>query len=364
MKLKKILCIALTILMMSSTLSLLSVSAADGPAAALEGNLIMHWDFEGDTLEEQLANKAVNGNATDALEFDNVGEHSSIEDGVANISGKFDNQLVFNGNGVKGAKLNECANEYTFFVRCNVSPDGEFQGGTYPYSLFWVQGTNVQVVRMVAQPWGAKVGPRFIVNGLEDTLSSLPADTYWYFGEFSDIAVTVKKLDNGKCKFTLYSGTTITEWTTTKNQLAGSDLMNSFAQFVFASGKKHNSVAGSDNYYVEFTKDVAYDDIRVYNKALTFDEIKKVSYEVSGIDPDETVDLGEFTFADDQTTTTTAGGDTTTAAGGDTTTANADNATTSEVEVKVGCGSAILGMALIPTAVAVGAVAVSRKKRS
>ncbi|MBO7310947.1 MAG: hypothetical protein J6U86_06105, partial [Clostridia bacterium] len=177
MKLKKILCIALTILMMSSTLSLLSVSAADGPAAALEGNLIMHWDFEGDTLEEQLSNKAENGDATDSLEFTNANNYSTIQDGVANISGKFDNQLVFTGNGTKGAKLSECANEYTFYVRSKVAQSGEFQGSAYPYSLFWVQGTNVQKVRcIVQQQASSRVGPRYPYF-VRDTLNTMPADT-------------------------------------------------------------------------------------------------------------------------------------------------------------------------------------------
>ena len=60
--------VALTLVMLIqlTVLALLPVSAADA-GQDLAGHLVVHYDFEGDTVEEALSDKATGGRVSDAL---------------------------------------------------------------------------------------------------------------------------------------------------------------------------------------------------------------------------------------------------------------------------------------------------------
>ena len=65
---------------------LLPVSAAEQPAASLDENLIIHYDFEGDDIETQLSDKAPAGSSKDDITAYKA-EDVSIADGVAHLKG-------------------------------------------------------------------------------------------------------------------------------------------------------------------------------------------------------------------------------------------------------------------------------------
>ncbi len=354
MKLKKLLCLALSILTVASVFSVMTVSAEDAPRN-IDDYLIIHWDFEGEDQATQLANKAPNGNAADILEFVTDGEKSSISNGIADIDGDIGEYLSFKGDGVsKGLKLDDCKDEFTFYVRAMTKTEGHWES-EYPYSLFWILGTGVKEVRFISQSWGSyATGPRVVGLGNGDTKATM--SQRWQLDSYSDYVISAKK-EGDSYEYIVYCGDPLAATTLRGSLPANTYIMNSFLELTLAAGKKpsyHETLTA-------FTKGTCYDDVRFYSKALTEDEIKSISAEnVENAPPPETVDPDEFTFADEEDETTKAPDETTKAPE---TTANSNNAAAETEEASGGCSSAIMGFALIPAAVAVGAVVISRKKR-
>ena len=112
-------------------------------------------------------------------------------------------------------------------------------------------------------------------------------------------------------------------YVTTLDAIPGTDkIMTKESTFAFGAGQL---TGGSD-----FGVWANYDDIRYYDKALNADEATAVSGELIELAPaPETVDPGDFTFADDEededTTTAPSGNNDTTTASNDTTAAAGDD---------------------------------------
>ena len=95
---KKLLGILVLFAMLCGVIAL--PAAAEEEPAGLDANLVVFYDFKGETLEEQLSDKAPAGNSKDNLTFyitedEESGEALSyISDGVAHIASAGDNYLL------------------------------------------------------------------------------------------------------------------------------------------------------------------------------------------------------------------------------------------------------------------------------
>ena len=83
MKTKRLFCFCLALVFMLGSLSVFSAVAEGSTSAETDANLVVHYDFLGDTIEEQLRDKAPAGSTEDNLSFGNAGNLSRIENGVA-----------------------------------------------------------------------------------------------------------------------------------------------------------------------------------------------------------------------------------------------------------------------------------------
>ncbi len=269
---KKTVAILLAMLMTVSALSVLTVNAQD--AFSVDNNLILHWNFDGSTQEEQLANKASGGEEYYSLDFATQG-NSKIEGGAATIGTEAGEQLIFNGDGTKGAILDECKTEYTFLMKAKIHYEGSWISGAN-YYLFWLNGPAQ--VRFAAQSWGTyATGPR-VIGPMGDTTNTMTQR--WSLDGYSYYAVTMK-LNGNQLTTTVYCGDSFVPSTYTTT-LSGGDLLNASSNIVLAAGKAPGGAA--------LGRDATYDDIRVYNKALSEDQLKnvisRVDSEVRDVEPE------------------------------------------------------------------------------
>ncbi|MBO7310946.1 MAG: hypothetical protein J6U86_06100 [Clostridia bacterium] len=346
MKYKKILCLALTLGMSIGVLGAVRTSAVDN--AVLSDHFIMHWDFEGETEQERLSNKAPNGSQAD-LEYRTTGL-SSISNGVANISSKSHERLAYLALGNEA--LDECNEGYTVFLRVKVSSEG---GWPWVYNLFWIKGSDVSYVRYIVENAAIEDSPLSIrprLNGpWGDTTNTAPNELCWKMDEYATIAVSARA-ENGKYIYDFYSGKDLARLSleTIPDQYV--ELMNSAAEFVFPSGKQMDAQPDHE-------KDTSYDDIRIYNRALTEKGVRAVVAEIEGTTPVEYSDVKELFYAkasdfmteEEQPKTEVS---------------TESEATTTEatvIEIEVGCGSALIGIAFVPAIAAAGVAVGSRKKR-
>ena len=363
MKLRKLLSLVLALIMVVSVFSVITVSA-DEPEA---DPLIIHWDFEGDTLEEQLANKAENGAEVDTLDLiiADGDEYTKIDNGTAKMANTAGTYLHFKGgdsgtetdasvSGNKANSLNSCTEEYTVSVRLMTDTINGTWGdvpNNQPYFIYW-GGSNIYYNRFAIQNFGGTVRPGFRFGGGGFTFTDVrPAQNTFFIVTF-----TAKANEDGSATFKGYlDGTAVYSETVPATTFGSQKIMSCWANMMFGAA---NVLVQGWGVYAE------YDDIRIYNKELSATEVAALASEINASAPVESVDPGDFTFGGGNDETTKAKNDTTTAAKGDDTTAAGDDTTAAaEVEVKSGCGAAIMGMALIPAAVAVGAAVVSRKKK-
>ncbi|MBO7311135.1 MAG: hypothetical protein J6U86_07080, partial [Clostridia bacterium] len=162
MKLKKLLSLVLALIMVVSVFSVITVSADESEADPL----IIHWHYEGDTLEEQLANKAENGAAVDTLDLiiADDDEYTKIDNGTAKMANIAGTHFQFKGGdpgtdtdasvtGNKANSLNSCIEEYTVSVRLmtdTINGTWSDVSGQQPYFIYW-GGSNIYFNRFAIQ---------------------------------------------------------------------------------------------------------------------------------------------------------------------------------------------------------------------
>jgi len=127
---KKLIALLLGCLMLTCTLLPAAAEETDGEADGIDQSLVVHYDFNGETLEEQLADKAPAGVSQDTLtlfftEDENTqAPLSYISDGVAHIDHAINNymQIMFDEESQLGTDVLNCAQngEMTVFTAVRV----------------------------------------------------------------------------------------------------------------------------------------------------------------------------------------------------------------------------------------------------
>lgn len=274
MKLMKKICLALAVVQLLSFAMLFPTGAKEFTPA--DKNLLIHWDFEGDTVEEQLANKAPGRDRGDCLVFGTDGEKSSISDGLAHIGSEATEYLVFDrskntGNTNMGKSLfsiegnADASLEYTFYIRFRVDEEESLQFASSP---FYILGSSIIPVRLYLQGEGS-VGLKPSFRILNDGKTDTRVENYRFeVGSFVGIAFTAKKNSDGTVTYTLHQAGQSVEI----QRESALRLMNWNGIFYFGAGKAYNQNA-------DYGKDYTYDDIRIYNRALSAGELAAIDRE-------------------------------------------------------------------------------------
>ncbi len=264
-----------------------SIKNEEGVSKSVEENLIVHYDFEGIDLATQLSDKAPAGTSKENINVYNTTakDELTVTDGVAHIksianpSGGTNSPYYSNGFTAQfhenaltdpsksGADIvQNTTGEYTFYINFNVKGDGLTTGGFR--DCFRVSETNSShLIRFYAGNCNTTNKTKTFTFA-SSALAGKENTTLPYEGtSFFRYAVTMKwnettsqwdykaylSKDNGK------NYTSVMEASAANAE----DYLTTATMLTFGS----KNVKGAVEYY--------FDDIRIYNKALSVDELPK-----------------------------------------------------------------------------------------
>lgn len=337
------------------------VMANEEPAATVDDALIVHYDFEGDTLEEQLSDKASGGESKENLtlyttQSEGGEDLTYIKDGVVHISNEKGNYLscIFDATSGVGKDIYENDSEMTIFV--------SFMAGGAPTAfmdLFDINNVARTYVGAASEnKLTANLGLRVTSTAYDSGSHNVPlTDSMLYLGaDEVCFAVTLKYDSEAKtlditARISYDGGKNYTSATKSFSDIEG-----------YFSNSPHLSLGKQVRYANVDRKGIFdIDEIRVYNKVLSLDEIKAIT-------PVEETPGG--------TTGENPGGTTDEPIGGTTdstvTTAPADNSETNApaqsgtapapAEEEKGCASAVGFGGTVTFALVAGACLLRKKK--
>ena len=258
MKTKRLFCFCLALVFMLGLLSVFSAVAEGSTSAETDSNLVVHYDFLGDTIEEQLRDKAPAGSTEDNLSFGNAGNLSRIENGVA--------------------YLHEAAGNYLHLTQASTDLTGA-ASMTFVTRFRFDGNTPSNLVDMVMMPnflrWS------IIANGtLSATFYSgsvgigLGGGTVYTPGQWIDMALTVT-YDAEAQTVTASRYVSVDGWrnyvptTTTKTGCT----VNPFSAIGSMTLGKNSPSIGDRG------RSVAFDDFRIYNTVLDIEQIRTIETE-------------------------------------------------------------------------------------
>lgn len=368
---------------------LLNVSLVFAPMAdesdSLDNRLIIHYDFEGSTLEEQLSDKATAGKSNDALNTYNE-DDLSVSNGVAHIKGT-DGLLIkfaeepeadpdatdvdpldpetddestdaepFDPETAAGADfINNATGEYTFYFSMAVIGDGLTKGGFRDFFTIYGETAATRYLRIYG-------GNCNLTNQTKDytfTTGSLAATklaTFQYSEigsneeQFSNFAITMKY--NATTEKWDYNGYLSIDGGVTYYLVLEASAANpaNYLSDAKMFGFGNRNVNGKTEYKI--------DDFRLYDKALSAAELASLNATNQTPDPaDESAETSTNTQpATNQPTTT----ENKPAATEPLTTESAESDATDK---KKGCSSSIAFGAIPCALLAVGACLLTKKKK-
>ncbi len=227
--------------MLSVSLAVVHTSAAD-----LSADLVGYWNFDGATAEEQLADKSTGGKVADNLEMG--GDLLTIKDGVAHVPQDKGNYLLVN----KSDDISDLSNATLFFklkmtgVHTGTNAGEIFKAGNVTRTFYWPSA--------VIQSWCYGSANYKLQNTEFKYDTAFDGDFYY--------AMTIESA-NGKTTFALYlsrDGKTYEKSDATFD--SGNNVLSNY--ITFGKTEKNTDARGIDFYF---------DEIRIYNRALSADEI-------------------------------------------------------------------------------------------
>ncbi len=350
---KKTLSIIMALMVVIGIFATFTVGATENTA---DDALVLHWNFEGDTLEEQLANKAKNGVRTDSLVLLTDGISSSIANGEATIGSPVTEGLDFcldASTGKGNTLINSVTDGYTLYLRFKVN--GQENNTNSP---FYVTGSGTLPLRVYLLK-GNFVKMR--VNN-ENAKDAGVVDNRMTDDEYVAIAIAVKK--NSDNTYTANYYQTYDDWnmfydsTSITTSETGNKILSTVADFYFGAGNYKGQTSP------DYNKTYVYDDIRIYNTCLTQAEVMTINKTETPTPPDTTPDpTPDPEPTPDPDPADNKDGD---AAGNkpSDTTADTTEVVTEDEQKKGGCRATVTGAAiLIPAVCAVTVMTVKRKKK-
>ena len=358
---KKFVAMFTLICMLTGAFLAMPISADEAaPADPLAENLIVYWDFEGATIEEQLYDKATGGTTKENLTLtseafsggedanDTVGlsPDTCVKDGKLHINHDRNDraECVFDST-MGGDIVSNTTNEFTMYMEVQLNS----------VCTNWVDPFLMpKTLRVFFNTKNASVYSSIAIRHLNVAQVShqvIPSKNNAYFyGDTMCVAVTYvynadSKVLSGTFMFSADGGET---WGTDIKEFADiNEFLTNETKIMLGKGTAADDRNG----------DFVIDNVRIYNKALTLEQIQ----ELDPYTPTED--------EDDDNNTTESSDDNTTAPSEDNTTAPAEQNTTAApatteapAEEKKGCGSSIAVGAMGMLILAVGATLGLRKK--
>ena len=296
--LKRTLCALLAILFTASIFPLgVFAEAPTNSAARMKNGLVAHWDFEGNTLEEMLSDKATGGKVEDTLieYYPNKGTNGAISpikisNGVASIPHDTGVYLAANNS----ADLHSVT-EYTVFARFRMT------GTPNAFMDFIYKNGFIRMyINNKGNAGSGDYALEFRQNGSASYTFYAPANVPVRADEMISLAVTAKMDADKNVTITVYlSGDGVHYFATQPVTFLG--LPNAFIgansstadSSLFALGK---ATPNATDRFMDFVME----DVRFYNIALTADEVGQIQFQSEndsvGTAPGEEVVLSAWNF--------------------------------------------------------------------
>lgn len=268
----------------------------------MDAGLVAHWNFDGETLEEKLSDKATGGTVADSLVeyYPNKGNEGvtspiKVADGVAEIPHDTGVYLAANNS----TDLHSVT-EYTIFSRFSMS-------GTPNAWMDFIYKNGF--IRMYINHTGnageGDYALEFRQNGSGSYTFRAPTNVPVKANEMISLAVTAKIDAEKNITIVVYLSTDGLTYTAT-DPVTFSGLPNTFIgansstndASVFALGKATPNAT-------DRKMDFVFEDVRFYNIALTAEEVGRIQFEATGEAPGEEVVLGSWNFDELRGTTVT-----------------------------------------------------------
>ncbi len=353
-------CMMICVLLSVAIVPTFAAEAAD----PLAENLIVHYDFEGANIDEQLSDKATGGQSKENINGYNytATDELTVSNGIAHIKSVTNpegsaNPYTSNGfaaNFDKDAKtdvtksgadfVQNTSGEYTFYIDFGVKGDGLTKGGFR--DCFRVSVTNSNhLLRFYAGNCNTSTKTKDFVL-VSSALTAQNAATLPYeTAAFYQFAVTMKWNETSskwdyKGYLSVDDGQTYLLVVEASAENA-KDYMSAATMLTFGN----KNVKGAVEY--------DFDDIRVYNKALTPEELVAINYA-----PEQETEAPTEEPTTPQEEATAAPENNTTAA----TEAKTETTGSDKTEEEAGCGAAVTGVFAIGL-IALSAVTVLKKKK-
>ena len=289
---KKRICSLLSLSLLLVSLSMLSAAAEVGDAdtghsptlsGTINDHLVAYWNFEGASLEEQLQDQAPMGAAQDQLTMH--GDAVEITDGIAYVP-KAD------GNGFSAGISEDLIGIESLTVYAKLKYNGvftEWADSIYYDGLYRLYNYQYDATYEDASMRTTLLGISHIASALTQ-----PMDTWFY------AAVTVETdFENQKAICSIYISNDGMIWdaTTVERELTDAEV-ESIQKAVAAEGRA--PYIGKSSRLLDRKVDFWFDDVRIYSKALSADELALIQPNTTDLrDPADLPSPGDPNETDD-----------------------------------------------------------------
>ena len=357
---KKICLLLVLIMSLTALAAVFPASAAETESDPLAANLIVHYDFEGETPEEQLKDKGTAGTSSEDLAlFSDEQNGTYISDGKAHISSPAGNYLFadFSGDSGAGNDIKTLTDGMTIFVK--FSGNCTTTNWCDIYELNHVSRMFMCNQSAIATSYKLRFGydcHRLGTNTFD------PQGSMMYFDDdICLVAVTMKYNADEKTLdvSTMFSFDNGVFYTVSGKHFENVDSFFDKCQYLYL-GKLSSALTADRGHSIDIY------DFRIYNASLTEEQVKSITAaENSSSDTSET----EAPTNDQTEKATEAGGETSAkpeeSKGTDDASESASASASGNESEKKGCGSAVYGLsaALITACVIPLVMNVKKKKR-
>ncbi len=281
---KKILSFGLCLLMLAGCI-ILPAEAAENVYPTLDDALIVHYDFEGETLEEQLSDKATGGNSKENITTYNskpgqfevkngLGITKSVPTNEAESYPYYSNGITANFDAAAASDATKSGadivqgitTEYTVYVDFMVIGDGLTKGGTR--DMFRIsKASNSHPLRVNFTNQSGTQKKVYLQTAILGQKEMTPVECSSQNTEhFYMIAVSAKW--NAQSSKWEYKGYLSADDGATYTEVYSAEAAD--AEKIFAEA----TMLSLGNYNVNGAPEFRFDDVRVYNKALSAEQLK------------------------------------------------------------------------------------------
>lgn len=269
----------------------LSAAAEEAPSSRLSEHLVAHWNFEGDTLEERLSDKATGGTVEDMLKEYYPGKE---EGGFSPIVVEAGTAFIPHDEGVYLAADNSAdlcgMTEYTVFARfCMSGTPNAFM------DFIFKNGFLRMYINNAGDAGAGDYALEFRQNGSATYAFTDPAEVSVRQNQMISLAVTAR-MEGRDATVVVYVSTDGVSYTATEpvtlralpqDYFGAASSLTENSPFVLGKATPNAS-----DRRVDFTME----DVRLYDTALTSEEVSSIRFPPSGEEPGSEILLASWSF--------------------------------------------------------------------